>query len=208
MRTYLRLPNTKPDDVRYPAALVRAFLADYTRPGDLVFDPFAGFGTTLLVAEELGRRGLGIEYDARRCAYARSQLRAPETLLHGDARRLSAYDLPRVDFSITSPPYMSRGDPENPLTAYATPGAGYDAYLADLRDIYRQLGVLLTNSAMAVVEVSNLKGPDGVTTLAWDVARAIGEVLRFEGEVVVGWEPTYGYGYDHSYCLLFGRFHG
>ena len=32
-------------------ALVEAFLAEYTRPGDLVFDPFAGFGTTLLVAE-------------------------------------------------------------------------------------------------------------------------------------------------------------
>jgi len=187
---------------------VRAFLADYTRPGDLVFDPFAGFGTTLQVAEELGRRGLGIEYDAHHYAYARSRLRVPDALLHGDSRRLSAYDLPRVDFSITSPPYMSRGDPENPFTNYSTPGAGYDAYLADLRDIYRQLGALLTDSAMAVVEVSNLKGPDGVTTLAWDVARAIGEVLRFEGEVVVGWEPTYGYGYDHSYCLLFRRFPG
>jgi len=131
-----------------------------------------------------------------------------DALLHGDSRRLSAYDLLHVDFSITSPPYMSRGDPENPFTNYSTPGAGYDAYLADLRDIYRQLGVLLTDSAMAVVEVSNLKGPDGVTTLAWDIARAIGEVLRFEGEVVVGWEPTYGYGYDHSYCLLFKRFPG
>jgi hypothetical protein len=28
-------------------------------------------------------------------------------------------------------------------------------------------------------------------------------VLRFEGEVVVDWEPTYGFGYDHSYCLVF-----
>ncbi len=217
MKTYLRLPNIQPDalpadlahdDVRYPAALVRAFLADYTHRGDLVFDPFVGFGTTLQVAQEMGRRGLGIEYDARRCAYARSRLRAPESLLHGDARRLSAYSLPRVDFSITSPPYMRRDDPENPLTAYATPGNGYDAYLADLREVYRQLGALLTDGAVAVVEVSNLKGPDGVTTLAWDVARAIGEVLRFEGEVVVCWEPTYGYGYDHSYCLLFRRFPG
>jgi len=28
-------------------------------------------------------------------------------------------------------------------------------------------------------------------------------VLPFAGEIAVRWEPTYGYGYDHSYCLLF-----
>ena len=32
-----------------------------SRPGDLVLDPFAGAGTTLYVAKELGRQGLGIE---------------------------------------------------------------------------------------------------------------------------------------------------
>jgi hypothetical protein len=57
-------------------------------------------------------------------------------------------------------------------------------------------------NARVVLEVSNLQGPTGVTTLAWDVARSIGEVLHFEGEVVVGWD-SYGYGYDHSYCLIF-----
>ncbi len=47
-----------------------------------------------------------------------------------------------------------------------------------------------------------MKGPEGVTTLAWDVARELAAVLRFEGEVVIGWDK-YGYGYDHSYCLVF-----
>jgi hypothetical protein len=37
-------------DARHPRALVERFLAEHTRPGDLVFDPFAGFGTTLRVA--------------------------------------------------------------------------------------------------------------------------------------------------------------
>ena len=53
-----------------------------------------------------------------------------------------------------------------------------------------------------------------MTTLAWDVADRIRNVLAFDGEVVVGWEPgvdrdhgdgTYGYGYDHSYCLTFNK---
>ncbi len=54
-----------------------------------------------------------------------------------------------------------------------------------------------------MVEVANLKKMGAVTPLAWDIARAISQVLRFEGGIVVAWEPTYGYGYDHSYCLIF-----
>jgi DNA modification methylase len=43
------------DDVAYPEELVAPFVAEFTRPGELVVDPFAGFGTTLVVAERLGR---------------------------------------------------------------------------------------------------------------------------------------------------------
>ena len=62
-------------------------------------------------------------------------------------------------------------------------------------------------NARAILEVANLKRPDQITTLAWDAASAIGEVLHFQGEIIIGWEGAggYGYGYDHSYCLLFSR---
>lgn len=214
MKTYIHLQHRRQDalradlagdDVRYPDALVRCFLEEYTRPGDVVFDPFAGFGTTLRVAEEMGRTACGLEYDRWRCDYARSCLRHPENLVGGDARRLSTYNLPPVNFSITSPPYTSRDGSMNPFTAYSTPGRGYETYLQDMQDVYRQLAAILTDEALAVVEVANLKGESGLTTLAWDVAHTIGGVMRFEGEVIVCWEPTYGYGYDHSYCLLFRR---
>jgi hypothetical protein len=214
MRTYFELANTQDevlpeqfadDDVRFAPALVETFLAEYTQPGQVVFDPFTGFGTTLRVAEEMGRRACGLEYDRARCNYAQARLQHPSTLVWGDARQLSTYGFTAVDFSLTSPPYMTRDDPTNPLTAYSTAGTGYEAYLADMREIYRQLSLLLADGGHAVVEVANLKGDSGLTTLAWDVARAIGEVMRFEGEVVVGWRPTYGYGYDHSYCLVFTR---
>ncbi len=214
MRTYFELPNEQDealpeefaaDDVRYTPGLVRAFLAEYTQPGQVVFDPFAGYGTTLRVAEEMGRRASGLEYDRRRWAYARSRLHDPSTLLRGDARKLSTYGFPNIDFSMTSPPYMNRDDSIDPLMAYSADGKGYEAYLADLREIYRQLGLLLTNDARAVVEVANLKRAGHLTPLAWDVAQAIGEVLHFEGEIVIGWQPSYGYGYDHSYCLVFRR---
>jgi len=43
----------------FPAALAHAFVARYTRPGDVVLDPFSGRGTTPLQACAEGRIGVG-----------------------------------------------------------------------------------------------------------------------------------------------------
>lgn len=43
----------------FPAALTHAFIARYTRPGDVVLDPFSGRGTTALQACAEGRIGVG-----------------------------------------------------------------------------------------------------------------------------------------------------
>lgn len=44
-----------------PIDLMRSIVRDYSRPGDLVCDPFAGSGTTLLAALTEGRRAVGAE---------------------------------------------------------------------------------------------------------------------------------------------------
>lgn len=43
----------------FPASLAHAFIARYTRPGDVVLDPFSGRGTTPLQACAEGRVGVG-----------------------------------------------------------------------------------------------------------------------------------------------------
>src|SRR2546423_11224424 len=43
----------------FPAALAHAFIARYSRRGDVVFDPFSGRGTTALQACAEGRIGVG-----------------------------------------------------------------------------------------------------------------------------------------------------
>ena len=48
-----------------PVALVEACLANSTQPGDWVFDPLAGSGTTILAAERLARRCAAVELDPR-----------------------------------------------------------------------------------------------------------------------------------------------
>lgn len=51
-----------------PPALLRRLLYHSTRPGDVVLDPFAGSGSTLVACEQLGRRCLAMELEESYCA--------------------------------------------------------------------------------------------------------------------------------------------
>ena len=59
-RGYLRVPH------RWQGSLpvCELFIRAYSAPGDLVVDPFAGNGTTLLAAQRLGREAIGYDIDA------------------------------------------------------------------------------------------------------------------------------------------------
>ncbi|MCL4511876.1 MAG: hypothetical protein M1470_12515 [Bacteroidetes bacterium] len=46
-----------------PIALLLRIVLSSSKPGDTIFDPFAGTGTTLVVANQLQRRSVGIEID-------------------------------------------------------------------------------------------------------------------------------------------------
>lgn len=48
-----------------PRSLMERLVAMYTKPGAVVFDPFAGSGSTLLACKALGRTGIGCEIDPK-----------------------------------------------------------------------------------------------------------------------------------------------
>lgn len=52
---------------RKPVALVIDILKDCSARGDIVLDPFAGSGTTMIAAERTGRCAYLIEHDPRWC---------------------------------------------------------------------------------------------------------------------------------------------
>jgi hypothetical protein len=220
MQTFLTLQHEQETDipaeyadVRTPEAYVRHFLGEFSEAGDTVFDPFAGFGTTLTVAEELGRVPYGIEYEEDRAEIARDRIDHAENVVRGNALELDPDDFPAFDCCLTSPPYMEQTMEVNPFRDYADDSESeYETYLAEVTDLFGRLADLAAPDANLLVDVSNMKHKDNVTTLAWDVAEAVSESFHFEGEVVVGWKGegrddrdggTYGYGYDHSYCLVF-----
>jgi DNA modification methylase len=46
-----------------PVELIARMIANSTRPGELVYDPFCGSGSTIVAAHQLGRIGFGCELD-------------------------------------------------------------------------------------------------------------------------------------------------
>src|SRR5664280_1552411 len=91
-------------------------IATYTKPGDLVLDPMAGIGSTLVEAVHLGRDAIGVEYEPQwadlgraNIAYARSQRATGHgEVVCGDARHGTSVVDPAggdlVALVLTSPP--------------------------------------------------------------------------------------------------------
>jgi DNA modification methylase len=58
----------------FPRELARRCILAATQPGDTVLDPCCGTGTTVLVAHELGRAGVGIDANESYCEMARARI--------------------------------------------------------------------------------------------------------------------------------------
>ena len=57
-----------------PVNLMARLIDQYTKPADLIFDPYMGSGSTLVAAANLGRRAVGVEIMEQYCAVAVERL--------------------------------------------------------------------------------------------------------------------------------------
>jgi DNA modification methylase len=198
-------PAGADEDVHFPEHLVETFVGEYTSRGQRVLDPFAGFGTTLVVAERMGRQAAGVELLPERVDLIRGRLAGGAEVVNGDARELSTLVEGPFDLCVTSPPYMTALDhPENPLNAYETDDGDYATYLVELGEIFGQVAGLLRPGGHAVVNVANIKTGGVITPLAWDVARVVGRSLTLEQELFLCWDQLPD-DLSSDYCLVFRR---
>ena len=71
-----------------PVRLMEALIRDFTDPGELICDPFAGSGTTGVACKRLGRRFIGWERDPKFHAAAVKRLEATREQLELGGKRI------------------------------------------------------------------------------------------------------------------------
>ena len=76
--------GNKNHSAAFPEALPEWFIKLFTKEGDMVLDPFAGSGTTLIVAQRMHRNSIGIEIKLDYYQQIKERLQSSEWLLFGN----------------------------------------------------------------------------------------------------------------------------
>ncbi len=108
---------------KFPETLAQEFIQFFTKQGQVVFDPLAGTGSTLIAALRTGRQAYGIELNPRYVQIAKRWIEEEITRLpsdiplptvqifQGDALKaqeiLTLHAVPPIDYLLTSPPYWN-----------------------------------------------------------------------------------------------------
>ena len=228
---------------KFPETMAQEFIEFFTKTGDTVLDPMAGTGSTLVAALRAGRNSYGIELNPRYAEIAK-QIVADERntlgaeiddlkseIINGDARLAADYQLPIINYVLTSPPYWdmlrARGAETQKKRRTSTEldvfysddpndlgnEQDYELFVGKLAEIYKGLKSLLQEKAYLTIIVKNVKKGGKIYPLAWDLARELGKTYTLKDERL--WLQDnqrlapYGLGSAwvsntfHHYCLQF-----
>lgn len=231
---------------KFPESMVEEFIRFFTKAGQTVLDPMVGTGSTVVAAVSCGRVGLGVELQDKYATIAGQRLAeavaaqgdagealAASRVITGDARCLSALDLPPVDYCLTSPPYwdmLRQPGYETQKRREATEGydvhysddardlgnvEDYEQFLRLLVEVYAQVAEVMRPRAYLTVIVKNVKKGGTLYPLAWDLGREVGRLLKLKDEKI--WcqdnQKLAPYGMNnawvsntmHHYCLNFRK---
>lgn len=130
---------------RFISQIPATLIGRLTRPGDLVLDPYCGSGTTLIEAQRLGRRGIGIDANPVSALISRAKLLPVRherivKILHGHLRRF----LDSPFWQEISPKPSSAIPPSVQLSKWYHPDTGAELqalwiYISRLRGAARML---------------------------------------------------------------------
>ncbi len=140
-------PDRQFGDPRYegrtPSYVIWNCLERYTRPGDLVLDPFCGGGTTIDVAASLGREAVGFDIAPSR----------------PDIRRADARALPleraSVDFAFLDPPYSTHVEYSSEGGCIGRLDAFDEGYFAAMDEVFDELWRVLKDRRYLAVFVGD-----------------------------------------------------
>ena len=181
----------------FPGMLAKRLIECFTPPeASLILDPFAGIGSTLLAAKELGKDAIGLEISPEfaQIAERRVDQMLPfagqtETKIHiADSRELYQYVSPNsVDMVVTSPPYwdilLQKRTADNKeqrdygeVLADLGKIRNYEKFLLELRKIFEQVYNVMKPNSYCCVIVMDLRKKNRFYPYHIDISQFMQEV--------------------------------
>ena len=193
-------------NIGVPEEASRVLIRTFTKEGDMILDPFCGFGEILTEGEKLGRKTIGIELDETRVRYCRGK---NLKVITADSLNISRLKLPEIDACITSIPFYSSPTNKLKLKGDLSIEKDYNKYLHGLRTVFFGLKKNLSKRGKIIIIVKNLLINGAFIPLAWDVANVLREKYHPMKELI--WIKSEGYysknklrgGINHTYILVF-----
>ncbi|MBD3213358.1 MAG: site-specific DNA-methyltransferase, partial [Candidatus Lokiarchaeota archaeon] len=228
---FILRPKKRDDDVilhpaKFPESLIKKFILFFTKKGEKVLDPMAGTGTVNYVCEKLGRIGYAVELEEK--YYYIGKKRAEQNFFLGDCRNFRDFDIPIVDYIITSPPYwdslkrnsmrQKERKEEGLDTEYSSNRKNfeniqkYENFLEELVKFYVDLKNLLKNKGYMTLFVNNIYKNSQLYPLAFDLASKLRKHYVLKDEKIwcqddkplipLGVNSAYVGNRHHIYCII------
>lgn len=230
---------------KYPETMVQDFIEFFTKSGMNVLDPMVGTGSTLIACIRSGRNGYGVELNPKYADIARQEIKSEMAQLNlfqefphvevitGDANDVAQFNLPPIDYCITSPPYWDmlrmrgadtqkeRRDSEELDLYYSDDSrdigniSDYEEFLEMLVGIYRNVYNVICDRSYFTIIVKNVKKKGKIYPLAWDLGREVGKFFILKDEKIwcqdnqhlapFGMGNAWVSNTFHHYCLNFRK---
>lgn len=184
---------------KYPERLPEMFIHEFTKAGDVVFDPMSGTGSTQLAALRLNRNAYGTELShffsgiaIQRCTdyLQKEQKQLQFKIVNADARTLKQHKVPAIDYMITSPPYwdmlnmkgaeyqakrVEKGLQLNYSDDHEDLGniTDYQSFIQELCSIYFSIAEVMKPGSYFTIVVKNIKKKGHNYPFAWDIANEL-----------------------------------
>jgi DNA modification methylase len=196
----------------FPSALAEKVIKTYTRENDVVLDPFAGIGTTLIAACDQNRKAVGMDLSEEFVKSARQRLRGLNgalvdreiKIINADARQLKEYVNDRtIDLCVTSPPYWDVLNMRRTADGKRTKNYGndktdlgnindYEQFLSELMQVFSAVYDVLKTGGHCVIVVMDLRKKDKFYPLHSDLAGKM-EGAGFTFEDIIIWDRQHEY---------------